>query len=81
MKYEEVYLKDYGEVDEARESLAAYFEFYNHERPHQALGYRTPGEVYLAGRKTSEEGRAGARPVAVSSVALRAPSITATVRG
>jgi putative transposase len=81
VKYEEVYLKDYGEVCEARESLAAYFEFYNHERPHQALGYRTPGEVYLSGRRTSEEGRAGARPVAVSSVALRAPSITATVRG
>ena len=58
--------------------LAAYFEFYNHERPHQALGYRTPGEVYLAGRRTSEQRRAAARPVAVSSVALRAPSLTAT---
>ena len=80
VKYEEVYVKDYEAVREARSGLAAYFEFYNHERPHQALGYRTPGEVYLAGRRTSEERRAGARPVAVSSVALRAPSLTATQR-
>ena len=78
MKYEEVYLKDYGDVPDARASLAAYFEFYNDERPHSALGYRTPGEAYMAGRGTNEEGRAEARLVAVSSVALRAPSLTAT---
>ena len=46
LKYEEVYLKDYGCVAEARRNLAAYFRFYNRERPHQALEYRTPWEVY-----------------------------------
>ena len=46
VKYEEVYLKDYGSVPEARAGLGAYFAFYNHERPHPALAYRTPAEVY-----------------------------------
>ena len=46
VKYEEVYLKDYGSVPEARAGLGAYFAFYNHERPHQALAYRTLAEVY-----------------------------------
>ena len=44
MKYEEVYLKDYT-VPEARAGLGGYFAFYNHERPHRALGYQTPAEV------------------------------------
>ena len=46
VKYEEVYLKDYADGWEAETSLAAYFRFYNHERIHQALAYRTPAEVY-----------------------------------
>ena len=46
VKYEEVYLKDYADVWEAERELAAYFRFYNEERPHQALEYRTPGQVY-----------------------------------
>ena len=46
VKYEEVYLKDYGSVDEARRSIGRYFEFYNNVRLHQSLGYRTPCEVY-----------------------------------
>jgi len=37
VKYEEVYLKDYATVPEARASLARYFGFYNQERPHQDL--------------------------------------------
>lgn len=77
VKYEEVYLKDYDEVRQARESLCAYFRFYNHERPHQALDYRTPAEVYSGRRGEVEQGGA-ATAVAVSSVALRAPSLTAT---
>ena len=48
VKYEKVYLKDYASAGEARTNLAAYFRFYNHERPHQALGYRTPAAVYRA---------------------------------
>lgn len=46
VKYEEVYLHDYRTVSEARCRLAAYFQFYNMERIHEALGYRTPYEVY-----------------------------------
>jgi putative transposase len=48
VKYEEVYLRDYQSVWDARQSLARYFDFYNRERLHQALGYRTPATVYLA---------------------------------
>ena len=51
VKYEEVYLKSYETVKEARESLARYFHFYNTERLHQALGYRTPQEIYFKERK------------------------------
>ena len=47
VKYEEVYLKDYTNAWEAEDSLAAYFRFYCHQRIHQALGYRTPAEVYF----------------------------------
>jgi putative transposase len=46
VKYEEAYLRDYGDGWQAEASLAAYFRFYNEERIHQALDYRTPGEVY-----------------------------------
>jgi putative transposase len=46
VKYEEVYLKDYLNVGEAIANLKAYFWFYNHERSHQALGYRTPATVH-----------------------------------
>jgi len=47
VKYEEVYLHDYQTVPAARSHLSEYFEFYNTERPHEALGYRTPHEVYF----------------------------------
>jgi putative transposase len=50
VKYEEVYLREYVDGWKAEESLGDYFDFYCHERPHQALGYRTPAEVYRAGR-------------------------------
>ena len=47
LKYEEVYLKDYASVAEARAGIAGYFQFYNHERRHQSLDYRTPAAIYL----------------------------------
>ncbi len=46
VKYEEVYLKDYEDAWQAEASLGEYFEFYCHDRRHQALGNRTPSEVY-----------------------------------
>jgi len=46
VKYEEVYLADYGSPREARQGLARYFTFYNTERPHQALDYRRPVDLY-----------------------------------
>jgi len=63
VKYEEVYLKDYADPREAREGLRAYFRFYNKQRPHQTLDYRTPAEVY-EGRAGGERDRAAARTVA-----------------
>jgi len=47
VKYEEVYLQEYGSPKEARHGLTRYFDFYNHERLHQALDYRTPAAVYF----------------------------------
>jgi transposase InsO family protein len=50
VKYEEVYLKAYESVAEARAGIGAYLSFYNNERPHQALDYRTPAQVFEEGR-------------------------------
>jgi putative transposase len=50
VKYEEVYLDEYRDVQEAISGLGAYFDFYNHRRPHQSLDYRTPAEVYFEKR-------------------------------
>jgi putative transposase len=47
VKYEEVFIKDYRSVLDARKGLQEYFQFYNHERLHQALDYHTPAQVYL----------------------------------
>jgi putative transposase len=47
LKYEEVYLRDYAGVDDARRSIGRYFKFYNDVRLHESLGYRTPAEVYF----------------------------------
>lgn len=48
VKYEEVYLNSYQSVREARLGLARYFRFYNMERLHESLGYRTPYEIYFS---------------------------------
>jgi len=47
VKYEEVYLNDYAAVSEVKEGIGNYMDFYNQERPHQSLGYKTPAEVYF----------------------------------
>jgi len=46
VKYEEVYLKAYGSIAEARQGIRNYFELYNYERPHQRLDKKTPDVVY-----------------------------------
>ena len=46
VKYEEVYLKAYNSIAEARRELGVYFEFYNRKRRHQGLDNRTPDDVY-----------------------------------
>lgn len=46
VKYEEVYLSEYDSPRDARRGLSRYLSFYNQGRPHQALGYRTPAQVY-----------------------------------
>lgn len=49
IKYEEVYLKDYESPREARKEINNFINFYNDERPHQSLGYKTPASVYGLG--------------------------------
>lgn len=46
LKYEHVYLHVFDDLSEARASIGTYFDFYNHQRRHQALGYSTPDEFY-----------------------------------
>jgi putative transposase len=56
-KYEDIYLRDYAGVSEARAGLGDYIKFYNWERPHQSLEERTPGEVM----KGTQERTGGSR--------------------
>ena len=55
VKYEEVYLKAYETIPEARRELAAYFDFYNKRRRHQGLKDRTPDEVYWSTLRTQHQ--------------------------
>src|SRR5262245_26252466 len=51
VKYEELYLRCYETVPELERGLGCYFPFYNEQRYHQALAYRTAGQVYRQGRR------------------------------
>jgi putative transposase len=55
VKYEEVYLKGYESIPEARKELTAYFDFYNKRRRHQGLGGQTPDEVYWSTLRKQEQ--------------------------
>lgn len=46
VKYEDVYLKGYQTINEARSGLTSFFDSYNNRRPHQSLAYKTPNEMY-----------------------------------
>lgn len=47
VKYENVYLKSYSTIPEAKKGLTDYFQFYNHRRLHEAINYQTPAEIYF----------------------------------
>lgn len=55
VKYEDIYLRDYDSPKATRQGLTRYFGFYNHQRPHQSLGYRTPAQVYFAPEETPSQ--------------------------
>ena len=65
VKYEDIYLQDYGGGLDAGRGIGRWFDTYNRERPHQALGYATPEEVYRSPESY------GARPA--SWEAMRSP--------
>lgn len=75
LKYEEVYLKAYKHGRDARIGIGEYVRFYNTQRPHQALEYRTPAEVFISGSEgdvvqlrttlTSTEGSKRADPILI----------------
>ncbi len=54
LKYESVFLQSFDSVTQAREAIGRYIGFYNRERPHQALGYKTPDAVYYNYKNTNE---------------------------
>ena len=62
VKYEEVYPNGYSTADDAYHGLHRYFEFYNYQRPHQALDYQTPAEVYANRAVTLSPTGAGTPP-------------------
>jgi len=49
LKYEEVYFNAYASVAEAKAGIGGWLDFYNEERQHQSLGYRTPRQIYQEG--------------------------------
>jgi putative transposase len=55
VKYEEVYLKAYASMAEAKQGLRRYFSFYNSQRPHQGLNGKTPDDVYFSGFLPTKE--------------------------
>ena len=71
LKYEEVYLHAYATVAQAKTGIGAWLSFYNEERQHQSLGYRTPRQVYEEGLWIC--GRS-ALPTGSASLACRASS-------
>ena len=55
LKYEEVYIHDYEVVRDAKEGIGRYMNFYNWERPHQSLSYKTPAEVYFDDKEQKDK--------------------------
>lgn len=55
VKYENIYIMDYETVLSLKDGLKTYFKFYNTERLHQSLNYKTPSEIYFLNRKAGEK--------------------------
>lgn len=51
VKYELIYLNDFASGQQLHRALGRYFDFYNHRRPHQALGYRTPADLLFGAQR------------------------------
>ena len=51
IKYENVYIYDYNTTYSAQQNISKYIDFYNNQRPHQALDYRTPSEMYYSNKR------------------------------
>jgi putative transposase len=67
LKYEEVYLKAYETVAEAKREIGNWFTFYNDERPHQALNYSTPQQFFAANNACAYEDNARALPTSTQA--------------
>ena len=81
LKYEEVYLHAYATVAEARTGIGAWLSFYNDERQHQSLGYRTPRRIYqdglwVCGRSALPTGCASPLPEPARKAGKCSPSPT-----
>jgi len=76
VKYEEVYLKDYQDGRDARIGIGEYFRFYNNERPHQALRYRTPSEVYRARDEVVTTNKGMVESLTLSPVRIAEPDLS-----
>ena len=76
VKYEEVYLKAYEDGREARYNLGNYFRFYNTRRPHQALSYRTPAEVYAVSLELINGGMVQSPSAIAGSHLILTPSLS-----
>lgn len=77
LKYEEVYPHDYATPLEARRGIGRWFAFYNHRRPHQAQGYRTPAEAYGIINGSGSGNGSAAGKAATAAVGQAAPCATA----
>jgi putative transposase len=82
-KYEEVHLNAYATVAEAKAGIGAWLSFYNEERWHQSLGYRTPRQIYQEGlrvcrRSALPTGSASPLPEPARQAGKCSPSPTST---
>jgi len=81
VKYEEVYLRAYASISEARASIGRYLAFYNARRPHSSLAAKTPDQAYFYNLPLALAARTWPPIGPVTLVGLRPPSMTALSAG